>query len=513
VWRSASMADDDEKKIDYGAMVAEVLPKAQAQAKGGDLSGALETLLAVEKKTRLAGEAHPTADVAVAVVTLCWEARDLDALNAHILILAKRRAQLNTPITKMTQTCMSFLDAIEDKARREELIGTLRTVTSGRIYVEVERARLTAMVSKMREAEGKVAEASEVLQEVQVETYGSMDVSEKTEFILEQMRLTLAQRDFVRTQIISRKVNKKTMLEVKGMEAQRVRYYRQMIQLHEHQKEPLLLARDWEAIYKTKTQLIDGDKAKPEEEASASATAGGAGSGDKGKDKGKGKGKGDGESKKDDGAMDAEDSAPPAKAGGTPMKSDAVLEPPEDWPEALRHVVLYLSLAPFDPEQRDFMLGLLKDARISEVPAYQALLKHLTTDLIVPWPLPEAGEIDAHLAAVPGEWAETLHKRVVQHNMRVLAKCYTRIRGARVASLLGLTEDQAETFLSEMVTEKLVYARIDRPAGIVNFQKPQAAAEVLSEWGRDITECLALVETTTHLINRENMVHGLVKEA
>lgn len=41
---------------------------------------------------------------------------------------------------------------------------------------------------------------------VQVETFGSMDKREKVELILEQMRLCLAKKDYVRTQIISKKI-------------------------------------------------------------------------------------------------------------------------------------------------------------------------------------------------------------------------------------------------------------------------------------------------------------------
>ncbi len=41
----------------------------------------------------------------------------------------------------------------------------------------------------------------------QVETFGSMEKKEKVEFILEQMRLCLAKKDFIRTQIISKKIN------------------------------------------------------------------------------------------------------------------------------------------------------------------------------------------------------------------------------------------------------------------------------------------------------------------
>lgn len=43
----------------------------------------------------------------------------------------------------------------------------------------------------------------------QVETYGSMEKKEKVEFILEQMRLCVAIKDYIRTQIISKKINTK----------------------------------------------------------------------------------------------------------------------------------------------------------------------------------------------------------------------------------------------------------------------------------------------------------------
>ena len=43
-----------------------------------------------------------------------------------------------------------------------------------------------------------------IINELHVETYGTMSRKEKVEFILEQMRLTIANGDFVRAQIISK---------------------------------------------------------------------------------------------------------------------------------------------------------------------------------------------------------------------------------------------------------------------------------------------------------------------
>lgn len=52
----------------------------------------------------------------------------------------------------------------------------------------------------------QVDEACDIIQDVHVETYGSLDKKEKADFLLEQIRLTLAKKDFVRTIIISKKV-------------------------------------------------------------------------------------------------------------------------------------------------------------------------------------------------------------------------------------------------------------------------------------------------------------------
>jgi 26S proteasome regulatory subunit N5 len=63
------------------------------------------------------------------------------------------------------------------------------------------------MIVKNKEDEDDIMEAANILQEVQVETYGSMDKREKLEFILYQMKIMLKKKDFVRFFIISKKIN------------------------------------------------------------------------------------------------------------------------------------------------------------------------------------------------------------------------------------------------------------------------------------------------------------------
>jgi len=101
---------------------------------------------------------------------------------------------------------------------------------------------------------------------------------------------------------------------------------------------------------------------------------------------------------------------------------------------------------------------------------------------------------------------EDLRKRVIEHNVRVVAKYYTRIQMPRLTQLLDLTEDETEKYISELVTAKTVYAKIDRPARIVNFAKPRDADDVLNEWSGNMKSLLGLLERIDHLITKEEMM-------
>jgi 26S proteasome regulatory subunit N5 len=180
--------------------------------------------------------------------------------------------------------------------------------------------------------------------------------------------------------------------------------------------------------------------------------------------------------------------------------------------EALSHAVLFLCLAPHSETQT----GLLRAAKANrhvadELPALAALATAFTTPEIIAWPLPEAvrGALEAHpvFAARP-EWAELLQQRAVQHSLRVVARSYSRVRLGRLAELLALPVARVEAELSELVAGGALYARIDRPAGVVSFERPRPAADIASTWAADVDTLLALVERTTHLIQREHMVHA-----
>ncbi len=73
--------------------------------------------------------------------------------------------------------------------------------------MEVERARITRILSDIKKSQGDLNAAADILCELQVETFGSMDRREKTEFILEQVALCIEKGDWTQAGILSRKIS------------------------------------------------------------------------------------------------------------------------------------------------------------------------------------------------------------------------------------------------------------------------------------------------------------------
>lgn len=88
-----------------------------------------------------------------------------------------------------------------------------------------------------------------------------------------------------------------------------------------------------------------------------------------------------------------------------------------------------------------------------------------------------------------------------------MAQYYTVITTKRLAQLLQLNEAETERHVSQLVIKHAIYAKIDRPRGVVSFRKSETPNEILNKWSSDVDALLALVENTTHLIQREHMVH------
>merc|ERR1719160_318488 len=229
--------------------------------KAGRLEEAIEDILVLEKKTRMACDGISTSKLICSVCKLYYEANEWGKLREHIVVLSKKRGQLKRGITDMVHQAMGWLDA-QTKERKIELIQTLNEVTDGKIFVEVEKARLTKILADMKEADGNIEEAANLLQEVPVETFGAMDKTEKTKYILNQMRLVLAKKDYVRTQIVSKKINPK-LLEAEDFQELKIEYYQYMVRYWLHEGKHLDVSKSYLAIFNTAVVQADEGRWKP----------------------------------------------------------------------------------------------------------------------------------------------------------------------------------------------------------------------------------------------------------
>ncbi|OAY80446.1 26S proteasome non-ATPase regulatory subunit A [Ananas comosus] len=437
-----------------------------------NLDAAIESLLNVEKQMRLAGDVAGTKKAVIDIIELCYKARAWKTLNDQIVLLSKRRGQLKQAVTAMVQKAMEYIDETPDLDTRIELIKTLNSVSSGKIYVEIERARLIKKLAKIREEQGLIAEAADLMQEIAVETFGAMAKTEKIAFILEQVRLCLDRQDYVRAQILSRKISPRvfdadtskekkkpkegdnvveeapadipSLLELKCI------YYELMIRYHFHNNDYLEICRSYKAIYDI----------------------------------------------------------------------PSVKEDPSQWIPVLRKICWYLVLSPHDSMQSSLLNTTLEDKNLTEIPNFRLLLKQLVTMEVIQWTrLWEmykdefANEKNLLGGPLGDKAAEDLKLRIIEHNILVVSKYYSRITLKRIADLLCLSLQEAEKHLSDMVVSKSLVANIDRPMGIVCFQTAKDNNDILNSWASNLEKLLDLVEKSCHQIHKETMVHKAVLQA
>ena len=114
----------------------------------------------------------------------------------------------------------------------------------------------------MKKAKGDLAGATDILCELQVETFGSMDRREKTEFILQQVELCIEKGDFVQAAIVSRKISTK-YLGTKEVSDLKLQFYKQQIQLATHEDKYLEACKHYMAVFDTDSVTEAPDRWMP----------------------------------------------------------------------------------------------------------------------------------------------------------------------------------------------------------------------------------------------------------
>lgn len=421
--------------------------------------------MALEKQTRNASDAPSTTLLVQAILSLAYDSKDQAYVLECLTVLSKKHGQFKTSVTTMVDQVMEWLPAIKEKEGIKtwlEWVGALRTVTEGKIFLETPRARVTlalalyheGLANKPVEGSPTPAEslqtASDLLQELQVETYSSMELREKIEILLEQMRLLMlvarikdeqaaaaggladGEADWVKMKVGGRKVNEGFINKPENKDL-KLKFHELMIEHSLRHSAYLEVAKSFYKIWEMPSIQEDQDGAAQ---------------------------------------------------------------------SALEHIVYYLILAPYDNEQSDMINRLYVDPALSKPrrEAYYNLVKRFVTKELMRWsgireffgPILSASDV---FNGPNGEKRlKDLHTRVTEHNIRVIAEYYSKISLQRLTDLLMLSRDETEEVLSRLVVSGMVWARIDRPAGIVTFRQKRSAEEVMNDWSSDMNKMLGLVD-------------------
>jgi len=417
-----------------------------AQLKGLDVKQnfltILDSLYGLEKTTRLGGDAISTGRVLVAIVQLCHNAENWNALNENILIFVKKRSQLKQSIVCMIKESMNFIEQMPNKEEKMRLIDTLRTATEGKIYVENERARISKILAEIKEKDGDIASAAKILEEVQVDTFGTMEKKEKVEFILEQMRLLIENEDLIKAQIVAKKINIKFFADMQYVDL-KFRYYDLMIRM-DQESSFLRTSKHYQAIVDTDTEILTTERRQR-------------------------------------------------------MMVCAILYcilSPYDNEQSDMMNRLSKNKIVEDLPLYKHLLGLFLSKELIDWGALNSQYKSELTALPV---------FDTNTKHGIKCWKE-LRTRVIEYNIRIISNYYTRIYLNRLSELLGLNESETEKHLSNLIVAGTIEAKIDRLSGIVNFIVHRDANEKLNLWSNGLQDLMKLIDKTSHLIEKEDCV-------
>ncbi|KRZ71598.1 26S proteasome non-ATPase regulatory subunit 12 [Trichinella papuae] len=431
---------------------------------------ALEKLCDLERRTRLSADMNSNATVQVWIVSVCFNERQYDILNEQIIALSKKRSLMKYANSKMVRACVDSMPSVACKTAKLKLIETLRKTTEGKIYVEVERARLTHMLSKMKEEDGDIDGAVKVLLELQVllkkkKTYIFYFSNFYFYFMLNLVVQWKNRRKYSSCWsscacaycemilCVRRSLRKRFLLDFSKHQDLKFKYYKLMILLDLYNKNYVGVSNHYYNLSETEAYL---DKAKIV--------------------------------------------------------------------TFLKNAVVYAILAPYSEEQWATMCRVSEDSNFDQIPKYKELVQLFIKEEIISWKKDILGVYDklkawnASSTDYVEEYVESeehvlanleqLQCRVGEHNMRIVSKYYSRIYLNRIAELVDWNAEKTEEFLCKLIVNGTIpLAKICRPSGVVNFVPKKKSEEELDDWAVGTVDVMEKINKVTHLILKERMMY------
>jgi len=429
-----------------------VLPQVEALFQKSNIQEATELVHKYERKLRLS-EDQKTLSLLFEtfVVGLVSKQHYEMALN-ELVYFGKKKHILESSLKTLVSCIYSRIEQLKSEPKFEELLVMFTQVTEGKIYAEVDQAKAVLQLVYIWEQRNEKTRALELISKSHVETYSNLDFPEKTDFILEQMRLCLECKEHARFELVSKKISQKFLKESKD-EKYLLKYHDYMIKYYVQNS-------DFFSTAKSVKLLLSCAAIKE----------------------------------------NVEQKNKMLKLLTTvlilsELNSDARLMMKE---LKSNDDMVYLPS----------YMGLLKAFMGEEIIQLSKFNELYKTQI---FSAPSEPFVELIPADKMGEVWTLLELRLNERNLIIMSRVFSSVTLNRVAQILEISPSESEDLLVEMIAGDKIVGRINRMGNInIVFKCAEMTSnlETLDKWSQKLEAMMKLVESTCYMIRNEEMIQA-----
>ena len=184
----------------------------------------------------------------------------------------------------------------------------------------------------------------------------------------------------------------------------------------------------------------------------------------------------------------------------------------------LVNYVLYLTICPPELETKNMLneLNMFYKKDVEEnVDIQNIIAKHLSDEIVpitenffkIYQNYPIFVKDNSNLKAE--EHVKLFRKYLIQHNLTVYQKFFSQIHLTRISKMITVDTLEIEAEICDMVVNKFIFAKINRISGTINFKPKSDYSDRLNDLNFDLHKMLDKMETTCHLIHKENLKYEI----
>ena len=427
----------------------------------------LKKLIDDEKVTRLENEYEKNRNICKQILSIISKRNDFPNYLRLFEYLTQRRNQSRESIISMVKNTLNdVLPHLKDNKDSSDLLKTIIKVTEGKIFVEYEYSQAIRRMTEIHLMNNQIDEAAKLIQDVQIEAFGSLENKYKVDYILFQMQVLLEKGDYIRSLMISNKI-KRNHLDDEGFELLKIRFFQLMIQYFFHEKKYIEVSKCYKTLY---------DFVKSIDE------------------------------KLNDVEKKSKEIKPEILDNYIKVKKENDLQKLfESW-------VLFLSLCPPELETKNMLNELLlkyKKQLDYDKNILYIVEERLSDDIILIDNTLFDKYKDFEIFKQHQDLIKLFRKYWIQHDLSLFEKFFGKIHIERICEMTLVPMEEIEDELADMVVNNYIFAKINRIEKMVNFRKRKDYHDELDNFNYDMDSMLKKIEDTCHLINKEYLKYGI----